>query len=185
MRILSLRLIVALIVGVTLVSVLSSWYQVQEEKNSLRRDLERKAETFGESLAANAESYLQSGNRPGLEQIAQRFNNRDHLLGIGVYDREFFPLVATPDLTDVLPEKPQVLTDALTSNRARDTYMRVHFKRLYVFAAPLHAIDKSVAGGMILVYDTAYIRAEIFRVWSRAFVHIAGQMLVIVAITLL
>lgn len=185
MRILSLRLIVALIVGVTLVSVLSSWYQVQEEKNSLRRDLERKAETFGESLAANAESYLQSGNRPGLEQIAQRFNNRDHLLGIGVYDREFFPLVATPDLTDVLPEKPHVLTDALTSNRAKDTYMRVHFKRLYVFAAPLHAIDKSVAGGMILVYDTAYIRAEIFRVWSRAFVHIAGQMLVIVAITLL
>jgi len=185
MRILSLRLIVALIVGVTLVSVLSSWYQVQEEKNSLRRDLERKAETFGESLAANAESYLQSGNRPGLEQIAQRFNNRDHLLGIGVYDREFFPLISTPDLTDVLPEKPQVLTDALTSNRARDTYMRVHFKRLYVFAAPLHAIDKSVAGGMILVYDTAYIRAEIFRVWSRAFVHIAGQMLVIVAITLL
>ena len=185
MRILSLRLIVALIVGVTLVSVLSSWYQVQEEKNSLRRDLERKAETFGESLAANAESYLQSGNRPGLEQITQRFNNRDHLLGIGVYDREFFPLVATPDLTDVLPEKPHVLTDALTSNRAKDTYMRVHFKRLYVFAAPLHAIDKSVAGGMILVYDTAYIRAEIFRVWSRAFVHIAGQMLVIVAITLL
>jgi trehalose 6-phosphate synthase len=58
MRILSLRLIVALIVGVTLVSLVSSWYQVQAEKDALRHDLERKAETFGESLAGNAESYL-------------------------------------------------------------------------------------------------------------------------------
>ena len=38
---------------------------------------------------------------------------------------------------------------------------------------------------MIIVYDTAYIRAEIFRVWSRVFVHIAGLALAIVAITLL
>ena len=69
MRILSLRLIVALIVGVTLVSLASSWYQVQAEKDALRRDLERKAETFGESLAGNAESYLQAGDRPGLERM--------------------------------------------------------------------------------------------------------------------
>jgi hypothetical protein len=54
-----------------------------------------------------------------------------------------------------------------------------------VFAAPLHAVNKSVAGGLIIVYDTSYIRAAIFRVWSRVFVHIAGLVLVIVAITLL
>src|SRR5215813_6504337 len=113
MRILSLRLIVALIVGVTLVSVLSSWYQVQEEKNSLRRDLERKAETFGESLAGNAEYYLQSGDKSGLEQMVQRFSNRDHLLGIGVYDRDLYPLVLTHDLNTVMRGTPQVLTDAM------------------------------------------------------------------------
>ncbi|HTF68490.1 MAG TPA: trehalose-6-phosphate synthase, partial [Edaphobacter sp.] len=185
MRILSLRLIVALIVGVTLVSLASSWYQVQAEKDAMRHDLERKAETFGESLAGNAESYLQAGDKPGLERMVQRFSNRDHLLGIGVYDRGFSPLAVTRDLSAVLRETPPALTDALASNRPESRYMRLHFKRLYLLAAPLHAVDKSVAGGMIIVYDTAYIRAEIFRVWSRAFVHIAGQVLVIVAITLL
>ena len=106
MRILSLRLIVALIVGVTLVSLSSSWYQVQAEKDELRRDLERKAETFGESLAANAESYLQSGDKPGLEQMVQRFSNRDHLLGIGVYDRDFSRLIATNNLSAILQGIP-------------------------------------------------------------------------------
>ena len=103
MRILSLRLIVALIVGVTLVSLASSWHQVQAEKDALRGDLERKAETFGESLAGNAESYLQAGDKPGLERMVQRFSNRDHLLGIGVYDRGFSPLAVTRDLSAVLP----------------------------------------------------------------------------------
>jgi trehalose 6-phosphate synthase len=185
MRILSLRLIVALILGVTLVSLASSWYQVQAEKDALRHDLERKAETFGESLAGNAEAYLQAGDRPGLERMVQRFSNRDHLLGVGVYDRTFFPLALTRDLNDLLPGTPPALADALAGNRPETRYTRLHSKRLYLIAAPLHAVNKSVAGGMIIVYDTAYIRAEIFRVWSRAFVHIAGLALAIAAITLL
>jgi trehalose-6-phosphate synthase len=185
MRILSLRLIVALIVGVTLVSLSSSWYQVQAEKDELRRDLERKAETFGESLAANAESYLQSGDKPGLEQMVQRFSNRDHLLGIGVYGLDFSRLIATNNLSAILPGIPPSLKQALSGNRLESTYMRSRFRRLYVLAAPLYAADKSIAGGIVIVYDTGYIRAEIFRVWSRVFIHIAGQVLVIIAITLL
>ena len=73
----------------------------------------------------------------------------------------------------------------MARNQPATSYTRLHFKRLYFFAAPLHAVNKSVAGGMIIVYDTGYIRAEIFRVWSRVFIHIAGLVLVIVAITLL
>jgi alpha,alpha-trehalose-phosphate synthase [UDP-forming] len=185
MRVLSLRLIVALIVGVTLVSLASSWYEVQAEKDSLRRDLEHKAETFGESLASNAELYLERGDTFGLEQMVQRFNDRDHLLGIGVYAQDGSLLVMTRDLRSALSSTPQALREALRENRIESRSMRLHFKRVYMLAAPLHATDKSEVGGIIVVYDTAYIRAAIFRVWGRVFVHIAIQMLVIVGITLL
>jgi trehalose 6-phosphate synthase len=186
MRILSLRLIVALILGITLVSLISSWYQVQAEKEALRRDLERKADTFVESLSGNAESYLRAGDGAGLNSMVQRFSNRDdHVLGIGAYDRKLSPLVVTPDLSGVLSETPRALTDAISKDRSTTNYMHVHFKRIYLLAAPLHAADKSVLGAIVIVYDTGYIRAEIFRVWSRVFIHIASQVLVIVAITLL
>ncbi|HZY73475.1 MAG TPA: trehalose-6-phosphate synthase [Edaphobacter sp.] len=175
----------ALILGVTLVSLVSSWYEVQAEKDALRRDLQHKAETFGESLASSAELYLEAGDRLGLEQLVQRFNNRDHLLGIGVYGRDGSSLVMTPDLSAVLSETPAGLTAAMHDNRVEIGSMRLHFKRVYMLAAPLHAADRSVAGGVIIVYDTAYIRAAIFRVWGRVFVHIAIQMLVIVGLTLL
>src|SRR5215467_5365809 len=111
MRILSLRLIVALIVGVTVVSLVSSWYQVRTEKDELRLDLERKAETFVESLAANAEFHLRNGDKSGLESMIRRFSNRDHLLGIGIYDSEYYTLVATPNLGEVVPTIPNILKD--------------------------------------------------------------------------
>lgn len=185
MRILSLRLIVALIVGVTLVSFASSWSQVVAEKEALRRDLERKAEAFNDSMASNAEYFLQNGDRPGLVRMVDRFSNRDHLVGLGIYDRQFFPLAVPHDLGADLPAARVVLAEAMTRNHSESTSTRVHFKRVYMVATPLHAVNGTVAGGMVVIYDTGYIRAEIFRVWSRAFVHIAGQMLVIVAITLL
>jgi trehalose 6-phosphate synthase len=169
---------------VTLVSLVSSWYQVREAKDDLRSDLERKVVTFGESTAATGEAYLQAGDRPGFQRFIQRFNNRDHLLGVSVYDREYFPLIVS-GLRDLAPEKLPALSQAVRENRPITTYVRFGFRHLYALAAPLHAADGTVAGGMVLLYDAGYIRAQIFRLWSRAFVHIAVQVLVIVGITLL
>lgn len=185
MRILSLRLIIALILGVTLVSLVSSWSDVQDDKEALRRDLQYKAETFGESLASNAELYLASGDTPRLEQLVRRFSNRDHLLGIGIYDRDSSRLVMTRELGSLLPGAPQALTSALSHDRPETGFTRLHFRRVYLLAAPLHAADKKIIGGIVIVYETGYIRTEIFRVWGRIFIRIAGQVLVIVAITLL
>ncbi|HZD49121.1 MAG TPA: trehalose-6-phosphate synthase, partial [Silvibacterium sp.] len=185
MRILSWRLIVALVVGVTLVSVVSSWYEVRSQKDALRSDLERKAATLGESLAATAQLYLEAGDRTGLEDMVQRFSNREHLVGIGVYGTDGSVLAITPALDSLLPGSPQLLKDALRANRDESNYMRVHFKRIYVLAVPLHSPGGSLIGGILMAHDTAYIRAEIFLVWGRVFVRVALQVLVIVAITIL
>src|SRR5271170_6853210 len=185
MRILSWRLIIALVIGITLVSLASSWYEVKTQKDALRSDLERKAGTLGESLAGTADLYLANGDHSGLERLVQRFSNVEHLVGIGVYDPDGSPLVVTPALSSVLPGTPEPLNEALPGNRNVSRYLRIRFKRVYVLAIPLHAAGDGVAGGIVMAYDTVYIRNEIFRVWSGVFVRIAIQVLVIVAITIL
>jgi trehalose-6-phosphate synthase len=185
MRILSWRLIVALVVGVTLVSVASSWYEVRSQKDALRSDLERKAATLGESLGATAQLYLQSGDRDGLEEMVERFGNREHLIGLGVYGSDGSVLAVTPALNSLMPGSPRILTDAVQANRTESNYMRLHFRRVYVLAMPLHGPKGAVIGGILMAHDTGYIRTEIFLVWGRVFVRIALQVLVIVAITIL
>jgi trehalose-6-phosphate synthase len=185
MRILSWRLIVALIIGVTLVSIASSWYEIGTQKDALRSDLERKSETLGESLAGTAELYLETGNQSGLEQMVQQFSNRDHLVGIAVYGRDGHELVASHALQAVMPNAPPALKDALLSGESQSRFIQVRLRRLHIFSVPLHATNDGITGGIVVVHDTAYIRNEIIRIWAGVFVHIALQMLVIGAITIL
>ena len=79
MRLLSIRLIVSLIVGITLVSLSSSYYEALGEKRALSRDLERRAEVLGESLAGNVERDLEKDSLQDLQLIVEHYGNREHL----------------------------------------------------------------------------------------------------------
>src|SRR5208282_2921980 len=105
MRLLSVRLILSLIVGITLVSSGFSYYEVLAEKRALRSDVERRDEILGESLADNVEQIWNLDSKPpsdnvpkrgpskvlsnapntDLQQLALRFGNREHLLGVVIY----------------------------------------------------------------------------------------------------
>lgn len=185
MKILSLRLIVALIIGVTLVSLASSWYEVRTTKDGLRLDLESKAETLGQSLAAGSEVPLQAGDTARLELMVRRSTNRDHLLGIGIYGSDGVPLAVTPGLSSLISGAPKLMTDALHGNRTVSGFVRSRLKRTHMLVAPIRATDNKVIGEVIVVHDATYIRTEILSVWSRFFLRIAVQVLVIAIITLL
>jgi alpha,alpha-trehalose-phosphate synthase [UDP-forming] len=185
MKILSLRLIVALIIGVTLVSLISSWYEVRTTKDALRRELESKAGTLGQSLAAAAEVPLEAGDTARLELMVRRSTNHDHLLGIGIYGRDGISLVVTPGLGSLISGAPKLMTDALHGNRTVSEFVRSGLKRTHMLVAPIRATDNKAIGEVIVVHDATYIRTEIFRVWSRFFLRIAVQVLVIAIITLL
>jgi trehalose-6-phosphate synthase len=185
MKILSLRLIFALIIGVTLVSLASSWYDVRATKDALRRELEGKAASLGQSLAAHAESLLQAGDTARLEQLVQRSGSGDHLLGIGIYGRDRTPLVETPGLGPLLSSAPGLMTDALVGNRTVSEFVRLGLKRTHMLVTPIRGTENTVVGEIVIVQDATYIRTEILRVWSRVFLHIAIQVLVIATITFL
>jgi trehalose-6-phosphate synthase len=184
MRILSWRLILGLAIGVTLVSLASSWYETRAEKDALRSDLEHRVANLGESLAGMAELYLETGDRVGLDQLVTRFNGREHLVGVAVYGPDGSPLTQAP-VPGNLRGTPKVLTNALAYDRAESAYTRTVFKQDYVLAIPLHGFGNRVTGAILVVHDSSYIRAQIFRIWSGAFVRMAAQVLVIVALTVL
>ena len=69
MRLLSVRLIISLIVGITLVSLGFSYYEVVREKRALRSDLEHRAEVLAESVAGNVEKSWESGSERGLQRL--------------------------------------------------------------------------------------------------------------------
>src|SRR5260370_29445966 len=136
MRLLSARLIVSLIIGVTLVSLSSAYYEVLVQKQSLRRDLQRRAEVLGESLARNVERELDRDSIQALQRTVQRFGNREHLLGLAVYDHQGRLIAITKDLAPLMPTAPPVMSQALNENHGADVFQRLGAASVNIYALP-------------------------------------------------
>lgn len=189
MSLLSLRLIVSLIVGITLVSVGFSYYEVVREKVSLRKELERRAEVLSESVAANVEKSWESGSDRALQHLVQRFGNREHLLGIAVTDREGKVVAITPELAQMLSSSPRDTAQAeamqaIMQGHGESVFLRLNNEPVNIFALPLYREDE-IVGGLAVVHDAGYIRAQSLRTWREAFLTVLIQVFLIVFITVL
>jgi trehalose-6-phosphate synthase/uncharacterized membrane protein affecting hemolysin expression len=183
MRLLNVRLIISLILGITLVSLISSYFEIRAQKRSLRQDLEHRAEVLGESLAGNVEPYFGKGSRR-LQEIVTQFGNREHLAGVAIYDREGTALALTPGLARWLRTEPHAAAQALATQRGTSEFIRTGTDALNIYAVPLHK-DEEVLGALVIVHDAAYIDAQKARVWRETFLRVLAQVFLITLITLL
>ncbi len=189
MRLLSVRLIVSLIVGITLVSFAFSYYEVLGEKRGLRSDLERRAAMLGESLVGNVEQSWDTGadkerSDKGLQRLVQRFGNREHLMGVVIYDQQGALVATTPELAKTLTVSPPVVTEAITQNHGDSAYLKLGSVPVHILALPIRRKDE-VLGGLAVVHDVSYIRAQSLLVWRRSFFRVLAQVFLIALITLL
>jgi trehalose 6-phosphate synthase len=184
MRLLSIRLIISLIVGITLVSLSSSYYEALVEKRGLRRDLERRAEILGESLAGNVERDLEKDSVQDLQRMVEHYGNREHLSGLAIYGRQGNLLAVTPEMASTLATVPSIMSQALGENHGAGAFQRVGDASLHIYALPLHQNDE-VIGGLAIVHDAGYIRAESLHIWRQTFLRALAHVFLIVLITLL
>jgi trehalose-6-phosphate synthase len=183
-RLLSVRLIASLVLGITLVSLLSSYYQVRSEKQNLRRDLEHRGEVLAESLTGNIEPALEKSNRKELQRIVARFGNREHLEGIGIYDPQGQPIAITPGLTERMAGHTAPVSKAEGANHGYGEFIHEGDLSIHVYVMPLHVKDQ-VAGAVAIVQDSSYINAQSVSVWRGTFLRVLLQGVVIVFVTLL
>jgi alpha,alpha-trehalose-phosphate synthase [UDP-forming] len=184
MRLLSARLIVSLIVGVTLVSLCSSYYQVLVLKRGLRRDLQHRAEVLGESLAGNIERDLERNSSQTLQRTVQRFANRENLTGLAVYDPQGHPIAVASELQPLMTSAPPVVEQALKQNQGADAFLRLGKASVHIYALPLHH-GEEIIGSLAIVHDAGYIRDESLRIWRETFLSALAHVFLIVLITLL
>jgi alpha,alpha-trehalose-phosphate synthase [UDP-forming] len=209
MRVFSVRLIVSLILGITLVSSGFSYYEMLGEKRALRSDLERRAEMLGESLVGNVEqlwdagtdkipSKKSSGNTQlgntqlatttlpnnSLQRLVQQSGSREHLLGIVIYDRQGAQIAITPELERTFAGNPASLTQAIAQGQEKSSFLRLGSVPVHILELPIRRHDQ-IVGGLEVVNDASYIRSQILLVWRRTFFRVLAQVLIIALITLL
>ncbi len=181
MRVL-LRFVCLLVVCVLLVSVFSSYYQVQREKRNLRSELQKRAEVLAESLEQNVEALLQANAAGAVERKLKRFDNKDHLIGVAVYDQQTTQVAITPSLAQRIPEPPPIVAKALAEDRGISQFTRIGGAPVHLYASPLHD-DQGVIGTLFIVHDASYIASAVYRSWREMSVRVLVQIGLLVLAT--
>lgn len=180
-----IRLIALLVICLLLVSVFSSYYQIQREKQSLRGELERRAEVLAESLEQNIETFLQASGTNALSRTVERFGNNKRLMGIAVYDAQQLPVAISPSLATQVPDEPALVMQAIAGNHSAGQFTRLHGTAVHLYADPLHDEDGKVIGGLLIVHDASYITASVWSAWRETSVRVGVQICLVALITFL
>lgn len=184
MRFFSVRLILALIAGVTLVSVASTYFEVLAHKHALRRELERRTSWLGASLTPEIEQALAGGRTAEIGVLAEELRSRNEALGVAVYDSHGAVVAAAgpPALFKQLP--PTVAAKAIAKGAESAAFGHDDDRRWLEEAVPLKA-SGAQAGVLVILEDADYISSEGTAVWRQSFWRIVAFVVLIVCVTLL
>jgi uncharacterized membrane protein affecting hemolysin expression len=182
---LSLRLILFLAAGITIVTFFVSKNEVRAEKRGLRTDLVHRAEILSESLQEIVEPALEKGSREQLRHIVERFGNREQLAGVVVYDNHGQVLAESSNLQSRFVPPPVPLAHVIASDGGLSQFVTIGTEPMHVYYMPLRDNKSSVTGVLAIFHDVGYIETQSARMWRATFWHVIAEVLLIVLITVL
>jgi trehalose 6-phosphate synthase len=182
MHLFRLRLILALIASVTLVSVASTYFEVLEHKHVLRVELERRVRWMGVSIEPDLEHLLASSDLSGLAALVERSKANTGAVALAVFDAQH-KLLASSGPQEILQALPgAVVEKSLRKGAEISAFGHLGDAQWLEEAMPLHDGDK-LEGSLAIVADAGHIRIEGIAVWQRSFWRIAALVVLIVVVT--
>ena len=178
-----MRLILALIVGITLVSVGSTYFDVLAHKHVLRRELERNSTWLAASLQPQVEQAVASGKVDVIEEAVGRLHQADATLGLAVFAPGGRLLAAAGPDAVVKALAPEAVEKAIRKGAAVSVYGHSGDWEWLEDALPLRDSGQ-LNGVLVILEDSRFIRAESDAVWQRSFWRIVAFVVLIVAVTL-
>ena len=183
MHLFRVRLILALIAGVTLVSLASTYFDVLAHKHTLRVELVRRTRWMGMSIEPDVASVLESGDPTAMPGLTEILKSGTGALGLAVYDGRG-QLVACSGPEGVLQDLPYALIKKSIRNGAEASQFGHTGEWQWLEETfPLHDGNK-LEGVVAIIADASYIRSEGMALWKRSFWRIVALVVLIVAVTL-
>jgi alpha,alpha-trehalose-phosphate synthase [UDP-forming] len=184
MRSFRLRLILALIAGITVVSVASTYFEMLARKHVLRHELEVRTGWLGTRLQPYAEQALTGGMTPEIAALATELRSHQEALGLAIFDAHG-KLVASDGPSDIIGSLlPGPIKVAVKHGTNSSLFSHTGDQQWLEEAIPLH-VNGRPAGAIVMLEDASYIRSEAGLVWLQTFWRIAASVVLIVCVTFL
>ena len=177
-----LRLILALVACVTLVSVASTYFDVLAHKHILREELVRRTKWMGVSIQPSIEQTLASGSDTSLSALVLQAKQRTSATAVAVYDPQGKLLAFSGPIDLVHSLSDATLARTLRKGAVLGGFGHAGDRQWLEEDFPLHN-GNELKGAFVLVTDAGYIRDAAYDVWARSFWRIVATVILIAGIT--
>jgi trehalose 6-phosphate synthase len=184
-----------LLVGITLISAVSTYFNVLAHKHALRLELERRTQWFAAGLEPQIEQLLSTGKPLDWPATLTRLRQQPDQPGLAIFNQEELLLASDGQAPPAIDPSRNPVHKTLVSGKETVSFVRVAETGSDASsdsathpwledAVPLNAGGHTV-GVLVMMADAGYIRSEAMDVWRRSFLPIVAMVVVIVVVTLL
>ncbi len=182
MKFFRLRLVAALLLGITLISMASTYFDVLAHRHTLRSELARRTQWFGASLQTQIEQQFLSAPKEEWPAILERLRQHPDQPSIAVFNNNGELLASAGNLLSMKDMHPAILNKVLTAGKESSNFVKVQedvqrgvagsgnrgphqasagsSSRLwYEDAVPLHSGGQT-PGALLMLVDADYIRTD-------------------------
>ena len=196
------RLLAALLIGITLISVGSTYFDVLAHKHAMRNDLARRTQWFGAGLQPLIEKQMTLETPEALPGFLEHLRQYPDQPALAVFDGEGKLLAATGKNLPLKELTPSFLKRPINEGKEAAAYVKTapnegvpadqanrgsyksSPRSWYEYAIPLHDGQRTV-GALVMFTDADYIRTEGMAVWRRSFLNILALVVLVVVVTVL
>jgi alpha,alpha-trehalose-phosphate synthase [UDP-forming] len=183
MHLFRMRLILALIASVTIVSVASTYFDVLAHRHALRQELENRTKWMGISIEPDVQGPLASGDPTALAGVTQLLKAGTGALGIVVYDVRGNVLGSAGPNEVIHALRRSLTSKSLEKGAEISAFGHIGGWRWLEEVFPIHD-GRQLVGGMTIVVDAGYIHEQDIDLWQRSFWRVLALVILIVAITM-
>lgn len=171
------QLIVALVIIITIISLVVVAFtinQVGQEEQRLKSDLQYRSTLVAQSLKESIEPNFINKSDAYLQDVVERFSNKERFAGLGIYDNKNNVIAASSIIPEASASAQTVVANAMDSDKANGDFQTMSNKKVYLLAVPLHD-DKSVVGALMVVQNAGYIDDRLNEIWRNNLIRLLIQ----------
>ncbi|HUX45046.1 MAG TPA: trehalose-6-phosphate synthase [Terracidiphilus sp.] len=184
MHLFRLRLILALVGCVTLVSVASTYFEVLAYKHMLREELQRRARWMGAGMQAEIRAAMEQNDGAALAALAAKWRAQEGVLGLGIYDVQGKQLAYSGDAGVLQAVRAEPVEKSLRKGADEGLFGSAGGVDWLEESIPLHD-GNTLRGALVLMSDAGSIRSQGYDLWRRTFWRILALVVLIAGVTFL
>jgi len=178
----TVRPVVALIIGATLVAVLFDCLRIQTKMAEQRNAIERRAIDLSADLATIVTPLLDAGTSTALQETLEAFGSRERLSGLAIYSDTGRALAMTAGVSDF--REPLVsVADAIRTSQPLQRWI-MGGRLVHTYTLPL-VRQNVVAGAMVMFYDASDVADWTRALWELNTIRVLMEALLVAALATL